>query len=70
MNFNENPRRFLVSTRGPGTKSRGAGTHQGGTREAPRRHQVTNYVSPWGYFAVIVASLCALWDHFGITLGI
>ena len=58
VNFNENPQRFLLSTRGPGTKSRGArrhrgGTkeaprrHRGGTREAPRRHQVGNCTSTW-----------------------
>ena len=34
MDFDENPQRFLVLKRGPGTKSRGAGRDQGGTREA------------------------------------
>ena len=39
VNLNENPRGFFVSTEGAGTKSRGAGRHRGGTKEAPGRHQ-------------------------------
>ena len=39
MNFKENPPLVLVSEEGPGTKSRGAGMHQGATEEPPRSHQ-------------------------------
>ena len=44
VNLNENPRRFYGSKGGPGTKSRGARRHQGGTKEAPRRHRGDNAI--------------------------
>ena len=37
--LNENPQCVFVATRGPGTKSRGARSDPGDTKEAPRRHQ-------------------------------
>ena len=62
MNFSENRRRFLVSTRGPGIKSRGAGMHQGGTEEAPGRHQGgTEEGSLWHHFAHFGGSLEIFW---------
>ena len=39
VDFDENPQRFLVLKGGPGTKSMGAGMHQGCTEDAPRMHQ-------------------------------
>ena len=59
MDFDENPQRFLVLKRGPGTKSRGAGRHQ----ERPRRHQGVSWGLLCGHCVVTLWIVGSLFDH-------
>ena len=63
VDFDENPQRFLMLKRGPGTKSRGARRHQGGTK----RHQGGTREAPRGQLGITVRPLCGHFVDCGIT---
>ena len=64
MDFDENPQRFLVLKRGPGTKSRGAGRDQ----ERPGRDQGVTMEAPGRHHGGTREALLAHEDDFGMIM--